>query len=81
LLLENGASTTLPDSNNRLISSPNFAGTQFLLETHRKERCRAIIECLRSNSQLKAFQQCWLGPSDFNLYASNGDNLLMVAAQ
>ena len=81
LLLEKGASTTVPDSNGRLLSCASFAGTQFLLETHRKERRRSIIESLRARSRLKNFRQCWQGPSDFNLYASNGDNMLMVGAQ
>lgn len=81
LLLERGASTTLPDSNGRLLSCTAFAGTQFLLETHRKQRCRSIIDNLRSHRPLKEFRRCWQGPSDFNLYASNGDNMLMLAAQ
>lgn len=81
LLLEQGASTTIPDSNGRLLNCMSFAGTQFLLETHRKKRCRSIVDSLRSNSALKAFRVSWQGPSDFNLYASNGDNMLMVAAQ
>lgn len=81
LLLERGASTTLPDSNGRLLSCTAFAGTQFLLETHRKQRCRSIIDNLRSHRTLKEFRRCWQGPSDFNLYASNGDNMLMLAAQ
>lgn len=81
LLLERGASTTLPDSTGRLLTCSAFAGTQFLLETHRKERCRSIIDSLRSHCPLRTFQRCWQGPSDFNLYASNGDNMLLLAAQ
>lgn len=81
LLVEKGATTTLPDSNGRLLTCTSFAGTQFLLETHRKARKRTIIESLRAHSLLRNFRQCWQGPSDFNLYASNGDNMLMVAAQ
>ena len=81
VLLERGASTTIPDSNGRILCCSAFAGTQFLLETHRKERCRAIIDALRNQSQLKNFRRSWLGPSDFNLHDSHGNNMLMVAAQ
>ena len=38
LLLDNGAVTTLPDSNGQLLSCPTFCGIQFLLESRRKEQ-------------------------------------------
>ena len=81
MLLEQGASTTLPDSNGRLLNCTAFAGTQYLLEIHRKEHCLSVINALEKQSDLKTFQKCWQGPGDFNLNAENGDNMLMVAAK
>ena len=38
LLLDHGAVTTLPDSNNQLLSCNMFCGIQFLLENRRREQ-------------------------------------------
>ena len=59
LLLDNGASTTLPDSNGRLINIPSFAGTQFLIETSRKQKRKRIVEALKNRLLLKEFKKIW----------------------
>jgi len=81
LLLEHGASTTLPDSTGRQIKCVAFSGTQFLIETHRKERMKKILTALVHRKPLKEFEKIWQGPSDFNLRKESGDTILMVAAQ
>ncbi len=59
ILLEHGASTTLPDSNGCQINCPSFAGTQFLMETHRKEKKRKIMACLNPKASIKDIQIVW----------------------
>ena len=59
ILLDHGASTTLPDSNGRLINIPAFAGTQFLIETSRKDKRKRIISALQSRLPLKDFMKMW----------------------
>lgn len=59
ILLDHGASTTLPDSNGRLINIPAFAGTQFLIETSRKDRRKRIISALQNRLPLKEFMKMW----------------------
>ena len=59
LLLDSGAGCCLPDSTGRLLSCPGFSGTQFLLETSRRERVQAICEALESAVSLANFQRIW----------------------
>ena len=43
LLLDHGAVTTLPDSNNQLLSCKMFCGIQFLLEERRREQLDRLV--------------------------------------
>ena len=59
LLLDHGASTTLPDSTGRPLKSDAFHGIQVLIETQRKERMREITNALVHRTPLKEFEKIW----------------------
>ncbi len=80
LLLERHASTSLPDSTGRLVSCRAFAGTQFLIESHRKAHLQAVLAAINRGTSLEEFKKCWHGPSDFNLVKETGDSILLAAA-
>ena len=57
--MSRGAITTLPDSNGRLINIPSFAGTQFLIETSRKDKRKILVSALENKLPLKDFKKIW----------------------
>lgn len=59
VLLDAGASCCLPDSTSRLLSCPGFSGTQFLLETYRKERMKKLSTILERRQPLRDFENVW----------------------
>ena len=59
LLLAHGASTTLPDSTGRQLKCVTFSKTQYVIETHHKERMKKILDALKHRTPLKEFEKIW----------------------
>ncbi|XP_074651870.1 uncharacterized protein LOC141906456 isoform X2 [Tubulanus polymorphus] len=81
LLLKHGATTALVDQTGNLFQCPEYQGIQVLLETHRDERIRQIINFIDDKRKLNSLKCIWQPRFDHNLRDRWGDTPLMIACR
>ena len=59
LLLEVGASTTVPGSDGLFVHCLEYSGVQHLLETTRKGHLKDLVRALRVKKALSEFKRVW----------------------
>ncbi|KAK3598963.1 hypothetical protein CHS0354_024634 [Potamilus streckersoni] len=83
VLIDNGATVALLDSQGELFSCAEYEGVRMKIHTFRDEHTKQIMNLIMDKSK-KAFQQLpklWLPKFDHNLRDKNGDTPLMVACR